>query len=311
MKSIDDAVLEEFTRLVRGKVLVNELLAPRTTYGVGGPARFFVCPKDVDDLRQVDRIITRNLLPRFVLGGGANVLFSDQGMNGVIIHLKLFNTLVFDGSMVRAGAGCLLDDLVVACLRKSLAGLEHLSGIPGTLGGALRMNAGAFDAEISDHLVSVEVLDQAGNLRSLMKEEVGFEYRRASQIAGSYVLGATFDFPGGSSEPLFIVRQNILALRAQKQPWQYRSAGSVFKRPPGHFAGRLIEEAGLRGRRLGQAQISSKHAGIIINLGGASAGDILSLIRLAQTEVQRQFGIVLELEQELVGFDPSRTRGSP
>ena len=159
MKSIDDAVLEEFTRLVRGEVLVNEPLAPRTTYGVGGPARFFVCPKDVDDLRQVDGIITRNLLPRFVLGGGANVLFSDQGMNGVIIHLKLFNTLVFDGSMVRAGRlpsrrfGSRLFAKIVGGFGASLRDSW-------SLGGALRINAGAFSAEISDHLVSVEVLDK-------------------------------------------------------------------------------------------------------------------------------------------------------
>lgn len=303
MQPIDDTVLQELFKCVKGEVKVNELLAPRTTYRVGGPARVFVCPEDVDDLRRLNHVISRNSLFHFVLGGGANVLFSDQGVRGVVVHLKNFNRMTWQGTRVTAGAGCLLDDLVVACLRHSLSGLERLSGIPGTLGGALRMNAGAFDAEISDYLVSVECLEADGNLRCLEKDEVGFAYRTAPRITDTYILGATFDFPNGDLEELFITRQNILARRAQRQPWQYPSAGSVFKRPPGYYAGGLIEEAGLRGRILGKAQISSKHAGIIINLGGASADDILGLIRLAKTEVLRRFGICLELEQELVGFE--------
>jgi UDP-N-acetylmuramate dehydrogenase len=303
MKPIDDRVLEELSRTLRGEVKVNEPLAPKTTYRVGGPARIFVCPQDVDDLRCLNQVISNNGLSHFVLGGGANVLFSDQGVHGVVVHLKNFNRLNTQGTQVTAGAGCLLDELVVACLRASLSGLEGLSGIPGTLGGALRMNAGAFGAEISDYLVSVECLEADGNLRCLGKGEVGFAYRTAPRITDTYIMGATFDFPKGSLEELFVTRQNILAQRAQKQPWQYPSAGSVFKRPPGHYAGLLIEEAGLRGRKLGKAQISSKHAGIIINLGEASADDILGLIRLARTEVLRRFGICLELEQELVGFE--------
>lgn len=288
---------------VRGEILLNEPLQPRTTYRIGGAARYFVCPKDLEDLICLNRLIQAHDVPRFILGGGANILVSDAGFDGVVIHLKNFNRLEFDGSKVAAGAGLVLDQLVVACLKRGLAGLERLSGIPGTLGGALRMNAGAFDAEISDHLETVECMDFDGNHRHLSKPEVHFSYRQAPVIRDTYILGATFNFPPGMAESLFLERENILARRFERQPWQYPSAGSVFKRPPGHYTGKLIEDLGLKGKTVGRAQISPKHAGIIINLGGARAADVLSLIRLAQNLVQQQFQVDLELEQELIGFE--------
>ena len=288
---------------IRGEVLENAPLHLKTTYRIGGPARFMVCPQDEDDLRRLNEIINRHAVRKFVLGGGANVLFSDSGFDGVVIHLNHFNRLVIEGSLVTAEAGLVLDELIVTCLRASLAGVERLSGIPGTLGGALRMNAGAFDAEISDCLQSVECLNFQGCHREFFKEEVGFQYRTASAIRDSYILRAHFEFPSSDREALFRSRQEILAQRYQRQPWQYPSAGSVFKRPPGHYAGKLIEDAGLKGHTIGRAQISSNHAGTIINLGGARATDVVSLIRLAQDEVREKFGVELELEQELVGFN--------
>jgi UDP-N-acetylmuramate dehydrogenase len=164
------------------------------------------------------------------------------------------------------------------------------------------MNAGAFDAEVSDHLVQVEILDYDGHFMILKKTQVGFAYRNAPRIRDSYILGASFDFPRGDKEELLIVRHEILARRREKQPWQYPSAGSVFKRPAGLYAGKLIEDAGLKGKTLGRAQISPKHAGIIINLGGAKASQVLGLIGLAQSQVREKFEVELELEQELVGF---------
>lgn len=288
---------------IRGEILENESLRERTTYRIGGAARYLVCPRDLEDLRQLNELIRRYQIPRFILGGGANVLISDQGFRGIVVHLKNFDRLNFAGSMVSAGAGLVLDQFIVSCLKSNLAGLERLSGIPGTLGGALRMNAGAFDAEISDHLVSVECMDFEGNHRVLGKSEVGFAYRQAPLIRDTYILGAAFDFPRGSAEELFLVREEILARRYERQPWQYPSAGSVFKRPPGHYTGKLIEDLGLKGKTIGRAQISPKHAGIIINLGGAQADDVLGLIRLAQEEVRRHYQVELELEQELIGFD--------
>lgn len=298
-----DRVREELYRLIRGEILERDPLGNRTTYRIGGPAKFLVCPRDTEDLGQLNDFIQRRGLPKFVLGGGANILISDQGFNGIVVHLKNFDQLIFDGSRVVAGAGLILDQFVVACLRRGLAGLERLSGIPGTLGGALRMNAGAFDAEISDHLVSVELMDYEGRYLVLEKSKVGFGYRKAPVIKDTYILGGTFDFPASFSEELFTIREDILARRYERQPWQYPSAGSVFKRPPGYYAGKLIEDAGLKGRVFGRAQISPKHAGIIINLGGAKASDVMELIRLAKREVHNKFSVELELEQELIGFD--------
>ena len=297
-----DRFLEELRRLIHGDILLGDPLDKRTTYRIGGPAKLLVCPRDIDDLCRLHDLINEHGVPKFVLGGGANVLISDKGVAGVVVHLSHFDELVFEGSCVRAGAGLILDELIVACLRRGLAGLERLSGIPGTVGGALRMNAGAFDSEISDHLVLAEMLDYQGRFRRLEKPQVGFDYRKAPTLKESYILGARFDLPSGDKEQLFIIRQEILAKRREKQPWQYPSAGSVFKRPPGRYAGKLIEDAGLKGKTLGRAQISAKHAGIIVNLGGAKASDVLGLIRMAQHEVRRQFNVELELEQELVGF---------
>jgi UDP-N-acetylmuramate dehydrogenase len=287
---------------LRGEVLENEPLENRTTYRIGGLARFLVCPQDLEDLKVLNQIIRDLRLPRFVLGGGSNVLVSDHGFQGIVIHLHHFNRLEIEEERVSAGAGLQLDGLVVECLRRSLAGLEKLSGIPGTLGGALRMNAGAFDAEISNYLCTVECLDFLGSYRVLNKQEVQFHYRQAPAIRDTYILGATFQFTRNDVEELFRIRETTLARRYEKQPWQYPSAGSVFKRPAGYYTGKLIEDLGLKGRRSGRAQISPKHAGIIINLGGATADDVLQLIHLARNEVHRAYGIDLELEQELVGF---------
>jgi UDP-N-acetylmuramate dehydrogenase len=296
-----DRLVETLRQLIRGDIFPGHPLDKQTTYRIGGPANLLVCPRDIEDLQRLNGFIEEHAVPKFVLGGGANVLVSDQGVAGVVVHLNHFDELVFEGR-VRAGAGLILDQFVVACLQRGLAGLERLSGIPGTLGGALRMNAGAFDAEISDHLVRAEILDYEGRFKILEKVQVGFDYRKAPMIKDSYILGASFDFPGGDKEELFLIRQEILARRRERQPWQYPSAGSVFKRPPGYYAGKLIEDAGLKGKILGRAQISTKHAGIIVNLGGAKASEVLGLIYMAQNEVRKKFNIELELEQELIGF---------
>jgi len=293
---------DELTEQFGGEVLENEPLKHKTTYRIGGPAKLFVCPANLKELHILNHWIRSHHIPMFVLGGGANVLISDAGFDGVAVHLKNFDQLEFNGSRVLAGAGLVLDELVVECLKRGLSGLEKLSGIPGTLGGALRMNAGAFEAEVSDFILSVECMDPMGNHLRLDKTDVGFSYRSAPAIQDKYILSCTFNFLNGEKESLFLTRQDILSRRHEKQPWQYPSAGSVFKRPPGHYVGKLIEELGLKGKRVGGAQISPKHAGIIVNLGDAEAADVMALIHLVQEEVRRQYGIDLELEQELIGF---------
>ena len=303
-------IQEELGKLLRGQVLAKVPLRERTTYRIGGEASLLACPADLEDLRHLHAYLVEKDLPSFVLGGGANLLVSDRGFSGVAVHLSGFNRLSFQDGRVKAGAGLVLDEFIKACLKRGLVGLECLSGIPGSLGGALRMNAGAFGAEISDHLVEVECLDGQGCFKVLPKDEVEFSYRRALRIRETYIIGATFRFPLGSKESLFLIREDILARRRQRQPWQYPTAGSVFKRPRGHYAGKLIEDAGLKGTVLGRAQISPKHAGIVINLGGARASDVLGLIRLARDEVLRRFRIELELEQELIGFESEESLSS-
>src|SRR5215831_17815517 len=174
-----DHFVEELRRSVRGDILPDCPLDQRTTYRIGGPAKLLLRPRDIDDLQRLNKVIQERAIPKFVLGGGANILVSDEGFSGVVIDLSLFDKFTFEGSRVTAGAGLILDELVVSCLKRGLAGLEKLSGIPGTLGGALRMNAGAFEAEVSDHLVQVEIVDYHGRFMHLNKAQVGFDYRKA------------------------------------------------------------------------------------------------------------------------------------
>ena len=200
IRKLKDELCEQFG----GEALENEPLKHKTTYRIGGPAKLFVCPANLKELHILNHLVRSHRIPVFVLGGGANVLISDTGFDGVAVHLKNFNQLEFNGSTVLAGAGLVLDELVVECLKRGLSGLERLSGIPGTLGGALRMNAGAFEAEISDFLLSVECMDQMGNHLRLDKTEVGFSYRRAPVIKDNYILSSTFNFPHGDKESLFL-----------------------------------------------------------------------------------------------------------
>ena len=300
---MNKSIYKDLKQLLQGEILEKIILKRKTTYQIGGEASLYVCPNNSEDLRCLNSYLVQNDLPRFVLGGGANVLISDRGFRGVVIHLKEFMQLSFRSSTVVAGAGLVLDDFIVTCLRNGYRGLENLSGIPGSLGGALRMNAGAFGAEISDYLISVKCMDYQGNFKVLSRSEVNFSYRKAPHLQNMYILEAKFKFPCAKKETLFIVREEILNQRRKRQPWQYPTAGSVFKRPPGYYAGELIEKAGLKGKRIGRAEISRKHAGIIINLGGATATDVLELIQLIRSTVLENFRINLELEQELVGFD--------
>lgn len=302
MESSMTSFKENLHGRLKGQISEQALLRDLTTYRIGGPARYLVYPADLQDLRILQELIRKFNTPSLILGGGANILVADRGFQGVVIHLGNFQQLETVGERVYASAGLLLDRFIIRCLKEGRGGLERLSGIPGTLGGALRMNAGAFEAEVSDCLLELDVLDKDGNLLRLSKEEAGFGYRQACGIREKWILGATFQFQPNDCEALLKTRQSTLAWRYKRQPWQYPSAGSVFKRPPGQFAGKLIEEAGLKGKEIGGAQFSIKHAGFIINKGSAAASDVLDLIRLAQREVQRQFGIHLELEQELLGF---------
>jgi len=239
----------------------------------------------------------------FVLGGGSNVLISDNGIRGnVILVRECCKEIKFADMELCCGAGADLSEIVRQSVNRGIKGMENLSGIPGTLGGALMMNAGAYGSEISNYLVEIELINQKNELTSLKKEEISFSYRSAPELQGCIIVSAKFRFGEYIGEEAVSIAENILELRKSKQPLEYSSAGSVFKKHPQGPAGKFIEEAGLKGERIGNAEVSTKHANFIVNKGGARAIEVLALMMRVQQRVKQNFGIELELEQKLIGF---------
>ena len=284
-------------------VRLNVPLAPMVGYRVGGPADALAEPRNREQLQEMLRFCATHQVPVFILGEGANLLIADEGVPGVVIRLRrCCQELYHEGTRVYVGTGRLVSELVEYCETHDLAGIEFMSGIPGTVGGALRMNAGAFVGEIGDRVVTIDALDMAGNAMTISRDEAGFGYRRAEGLQDKILLGTWLQLEKGDRAQLRAAREDYLKRRASKQPLEYPSCGSVFKRPPGDYAGRLIEAAGLKGLRIGNAQVSPKHANFIVNLGNATAADIFAVIQAVQRNVYRQFGVWLELEVKLVGF---------
>ena len=275
-----------------------------TTYKAGGAARALVKPGSAQEFSWLNRWCAANKLPLRVLGRGSNVLVSDKGLDGVTVLTEKLSSITFSGPAVTAEAGASWDDLCREACERGLAGFEKASGIPGSVGGALRMNAGAFGQEAFDKLVEAEVMRPDGSTVRLAKEKLPHGYRSAAGLDGLIVLSAVFELPRAPKEELLAERARILACRAEKQPLDLPSAGSVFKRPPGDYASRLIDAAGLKGLRLGGALVSPKHAGFIVNAGGATASDIYSLMLKVRAEVLAKTGVRLELEQLLLGEFP-------
>lgn len=284
------------------EVRINEPMKAHTSFKVGGPADWFVMPETKEELFAVLDICRRADLPWYMLGNGSNLLISDSGLRGVVISTKKFDRLDPCDTTLRVGAGVLLSRAAAAALKEGLTGLEFAAGIPGTVGGAVVMNAGAYGSEMKDVLKQVTVLDREGTVLTLSPEELKMGYR-TSRIPdeGYLVLEAEFLLNKGDKDAIKEQMDELAAKRREKQPLEYPSAGSTFKRPAGHFAGKLIEDAGLKGFTVGGAAVSDKHAGFVINKGGASAADIASLCRQVQAEVLKQTGIQLELEIRLLG----------
>ena len=272
-----------------------------TTYKAGGPLEVLAKPSSRSDLAWLRGFCAENNVPFLVLGSGSNVLVSDRGLDGVVALTGKLDKIEISGDFLAAEAGALWDDAVKASVSAGLAGLEMTSGIPGTVGGAVFMNAGAFGQEAFDCLESFETMDPAGAVRIFKKPEVEHGYRKVTGLAGLIILKAVFRLKDGNPDALKAERARVLATRAQKQPLDFPSAGSVFKRPEGDFASRLIDAAGLKGLTIGGARVSEKHAGFIINSGGARASDIYALIKKVKAEVKARAGVDLELEQILLG----------
>lgn len=299
-----DRIRERFCEIVaEDRVLEQEPMARHTTFRIGGPADYFIELGNVDEIKAAVGICQEENLPWFVLGRGSNLLVSDQGYRGVILSIyKNFQNIDIQGEILTVQAGTLLTTLSGKALDASLSGIEFASGIPGTVGGAVVMNAGAYGGEMKDIVRQVTVLDQEGVVRTLTGEEMQFGYRTSlAKKKGYIVLEAILELKPGEKEQIREKMQTLKAKRIEKQPLEYPSAGSTFKRPEGYFAGKLIMDAGLRGACVGDAQVSEKHCGFVVNTGHATAADVRELMRQIQEKVQEQFGVRLEPEVRFLG----------
>lgn len=283
--------------LQKSEIKTGIPLARLTSYCVGGPADFLVMPQDVRELSDILLFVVSHQSKFFIIGNGTNIIAPDNGYDGILISLKRFNKVVYNKHTLECGAGSDLSKIILSAIRNGLAGLENLSGIPGTLGGALRMNAGAHGSEIADHVDEIQVMNYDGSIVWMRKDQIDFSYRKALHLENKIILKARFNLEPGNSKTLMQQRQKIIRIRKQKQPWDYPSAGSVFRRPKGYYAGTLISQAGLAGYRIGGAEVSSKHAGFIVNRGKATASDVITLIKHVQQKVYEKFNVKLELEQ--------------
>ena len=287
-----------------GQVLTEEPLKKHTTFRIGGPAKYFCLPGTWEQLSAVIAACRTFAESYYILGNGSNVLVSDNGYNGVVIQLfQNWNEIRIEGRTLYARSGALLARAAHMSAKEGLTGLEFASGIPGTVGGALVMNAGAYGGEMKDVVKEALVLTEAGERLRLSKEELKLGYRTSSVARERYiVLEAVLELKQGDKNVIEARMQELKEARTGKQPLEYPSAGSTFKRPKGYFAGKLIMDAGLSGFRVGDAQISEKHCGFVINRGEATARDVLDLVSHVRQEVRRQFGVDLELEVKLLGF---------
>ena len=299
-----DRISRRFCEIVgENKVLEQEPMARHTTFRIGGPADYFVELGSIEQIRAAIQVCREENLPWFVLGRGSNLLVSDKGYRGVILSIyKDFQKTEIQGETVTVQAGVLLTTLSGKVLDAPLTGLEFASGIPGTIGGAVVMNAGAYGGEMKDIVRKVTVLDQDGEVRTLTCGEMQFGYRTSlAKKKGYIVLGAELTLKQGEKEKIREEMQTLKAKRIEKQPLEFPSAGSTFKRPEGYFAGKLIMDAGLRGAAVGGAQVSEKHCGFVVNTGNATAADVRELMRQVQGKVQEQFGVHLEPEVRFLG----------
>lgn len=298
-------MLEQLRKLVgEDHVWINEPMKYHTTFRAGGCADYLAEPESVDAVREIVRLCRQEHMPYYVVGNGSNLLVSDEGYHGVIIHLyKNMSAFEISGSHVKAQAGALLVRVAKTAAKESLAGLEFASGIPGTIGGAMVMNAGAYGGEMKDVVTKVRVLLPDGTIREYTGEEMDFGYRRSRVIEEQgIVLEAEMELKADDPEAIAARMEELKNKRVSKQPLEYASAGSTFKRPEGYFAGKLIEDAGLRGFQVGDAQVSEKHCGFVINRGNATAAEIMELIQEVQKRVYEQSGVRLEPEVKLLGF---------
>ncbi len=305
-----ETVMNEINNETTSLCLMNEYLKKHTTYGIGGPADLMIFPKSKQDLIKVVEIINENKIQLTILGSGSNVLVSDNGIRGAVISLKnSLKKIEVDDNILYAECGTMLGKIVKHAVKNNLIGLENLNGVPGTLGGALIMNAGAWGGEISENLIHVEVINSKSEIQKIQKKDLNFSYRQSSFNKDDILLSAKFNLKKADKD---IIKENFIEAqsgRKKSQPLNKRSAGSLFKNPKNNSAGKLLDEAGLKGFSIGDAKISEKHANFFINDGNASSRDMLMLIKKAHKEVKDKFNVNLSLEVKLMGFNADEIEG--
>jgi UDP-N-acetylmuramate dehydrogenase len=293
--------VDQIKTLFRGFIGIGEPLARLTTFKIGGQADFYFEPVDAGDLTVLINLLNEIEFPFVIIGNGSNFVVSDRGYRGAVINLERgLAGMEVNGEFIKVGAGAKLSDFVDFCVEESLHGVEMLAGIHGTLGGAIVSSERAFGGTISDHLVEVEII-RRGKLTKLPKEGIIFG-NQYSSLQDDIVVSATFRFPIGDKAEMKRIRRELLLRRKESQPDESTNAGWIFKNPVMNSAARLIENCGLKGLRIGDAQISEKHPNFVINLGHASSDDMLRIIRRVEEEVQTKFGVTMELEVKLLGF---------
>ncbi|MDP4145050.1 MAG: UDP-N-acetylmuramate dehydrogenase [Bacillota bacterium] len=285
-------------------IQVDASMKDNTSFKVGGSVDILVTPESYEQVSTIIKLCNSHKVPYFILGNGSNLLVKDGGIRGIVIKFEKLDKIDVSGSKITAQSGSILKDVSETACNASLTGLEFACGIPGTVGGALAMNAGAYFGEMSDVVESSIVLDSEGNFRNLSKEELELGYRMSAVLKHNYiVLEVTFNLNPGEYDKIRDRIDDLMRRRIEKQPLEFPSAGSTFKRPEGHFAAKLIEDAGLKGANVGDAEVSVKHSGFIINKGNASAQDILDLITEVQKTVKDKFDVELHTEVRIIGED--------
>ena len=283
-------------------IKINESLSSFVNFKVGGPADILLIPKNKKQVIKSIEVCKLKNIPYYVIGNGSNLLIRDGGFRGVVLSLKAVDNITISGEVITAECGAMLRDLSNAAVKNSLTGAEFSCGIPGTIGGAIHMNAGAYNGEMSQIVESAEVINDKGEIVTLSNEELDFGYRSSIVMKKGYiVLSTKFKLVKGEVKSIKDLVNDLTNKRESKQPLEYPSAGSTFKRPEGYFAGKLIEDAGLKGFTLGGAAVSDKHSGFVINKGTATAKDITDLIKYIQDEVKRKFNVELHTEVRIIG----------
>lgn len=290
-------------KIVNGKIMIDESMSKHTSFKIGGPADLMVLPGSEEELIEAIKICTRNDIDFFIMGNGTNILVSDKGIRGVVIKIsELLGEIRVDGNNIVVQGGALLTVVSKLALKANLTGLEFASGIPGSIGGAITMNAGAYGGEMKDVVYSVKCIDRHGNLIKLTNDEMHFGYRRSTvQDKNLVVVEVTMSLSLGNYDEIQGKMKDYTERRTSKQPLNLPSGGSTFKRPTGYYAGKLIEDAGLKGLKLGGAQVSEKHSGFIVNVDHATCDDVRNLIKVVQKVVRDKYQVHLKPEIKYIG----------